>query len=39
VQLLGVRFEDGSIWGAFDTVIDTREETIAVPQSIQKPDR
>jgi len=39
VQLLGVRFEDGSIWGAFDTVIDTREETIAVPQSIRKPDR
>jgi hypothetical protein len=39
VQLLGVRFEDGSIWGAFDTRIDTREETIAVPQYIRKPDR
>jgi hypothetical protein len=39
VQLLGVRFEDGSIWGAFDTSIDTRDETIAVPQYIQSPDR
>ena len=39
VQLLGVRFEDGTVWGAFDTTIDTRDPTISVPQYIHRPDR
>ena len=28
VQLLGVRFDDGSVWGSMDSRIDTREEWI-----------
>jgi hypothetical protein len=39
VQLLGVRFEDGLVWGAFDTTIDTREPTVSVPQYIHRPDQ
>lgn len=38
VQLLGVRFDNGDIWGAFDTRIDTREPTVSVPQYIHRPD-
>jgi beta-lactamase regulating signal transducer with metallopeptidase domain len=38
VQVLGVRFDNGDIWGAFDTRIDTRDPTVSVPQYIHRPD-
>jgi beta-lactamase regulating signal transducer with metallopeptidase domain len=37
IQVLGVRFDNGDIWGAFDTTIDTREATVSVPQYIHRP--
>ena len=38
VQVIGVRFEDGSVWGVMDSRIDTRDVWIQVPQSIRKGD-
>jgi len=38
VQVLGVRFDNDDVWGAFDTRIDTREPTVSVPQYIHRPD-
>jgi hypothetical protein len=38
VQVLGVRFDNDDIWGAFDTRIDTREPTVSVPQYIHRPE-
>ena len=35
IQVIGVGFEDDSLWGAFDTEIDARDETIDVPQYIR----
>lgn len=37
VQLLGVELDDGRIWGAFDTSINSREETVAVPEYLHEP--
>ncbi len=31
VQVLGVRFEDGSVWGSLDSRIDTRQTWLPVP--------
>jgi beta-lactamase regulating signal transducer with metallopeptidase domain len=37
VQILGVRFEDGSVWGSLDSTINARDEFISIPLSISRP--
>ncbi|HJQ67818.1 MAG TPA: M56 family metallopeptidase [Blastocatellia bacterium] len=37
VQVLGVRFEDGSVWGALDSTINARDEVVSIPLSISRP--
>ncbi|HYP29676.1 MAG TPA: M56 family metallopeptidase [Blastocatellia bacterium] len=37
VQVIGVQFEDGSVWGSMDSRIDTRDNWVPVPQTIRKP--
>ena len=37
VQVIGVGFDDGSLWGELDGEIDARDETIDVPQTIRYP--
>ncbi len=38
VQIIGVEFEDGSVWGSMNSRINTREEWIEVPQTIRRPE-
>lgn len=37
VQVVGVQFEDGSVWGAMDSMIDARDAVVPVPNSISLP--
>ncbi|MBV9211553.1 MAG: hypothetical protein JOZ52_13025, partial [Acidobacteria bacterium] len=37
VQVVGVQFEDGSVWGAMDSTIDARDAVVPVPNSISPP--
>lgn len=37
VQVLGVRFEDGSVWGSLDSTINGRDEYVSIPLTISKP--
>ncbi|HEX5733003.1 MAG TPA: M56 family metallopeptidase [Blastocatellia bacterium] len=37
VQVLGVKFEDGSVWGSLDSTINGRDEFVSIPLSISRP--
>ena len=37
VQIVGVRFEDGSVWGSLDSTINGRDEFVSIPLSISRP--
>ncbi len=37
LQVLGVRFEDGSVWGSLDSTINGRDEYVSIPLSISWP--
>lgn len=36
VQVVGVQFEDGSVWGAMDSTINARDAVVPVPNSISR---
>jgi hypothetical protein len=36
VQVIGVQFEDGSVWGVLDSTINGRDEVVPVPNSISR---
>jgi hypothetical protein len=36
VQVLGVQFEDGSIWGAMNSNINARDAVVPIPDSISR---
>lgn len=37
VQVIGVQFEDGSVWGVMDSTINGRDEWVSVPLTIRQP--
>jgi beta-lactamase regulating signal transducer with metallopeptidase domain len=36
VQVLGVQFEDGSVWGSLDSTINARDAVVPIPNSISR---